>query len=323
MRLPSAWICVDVIGTAQCGEIVVHTFGEKRVSRRLRRVGTKLGFDHSGEALFASLVGAALEQQPRVDQRSSEHGLEFHTKWVIAPDNVAVALVVWLAPAPVAPRPIYNAWVLDLRQITTRSAGDNLAIIGDGRVEGEERPIRDLLTNANTDDTPNFLALYWDALTGDPGILAEAYWSIRSPTGWIHFWSAARVPTHPTSTAQRNFVHGISVELAHRDVVSTMSTMVAFTESTLLIVDGDALFPVTTTGKLAPLEERHIKEILGQLHLADITDDLAKAPVEQMISVEHTAFRCTVFALPTVQQRLTVRPVAILLKPEQAQYRPE
>ncbi|WP_216905432.1 hypothetical protein [Nocardia noduli] len=317
MRLPSAWICIDVIGTAQHGEIMVHTVGEKRVSRSLRRVGAKLGFDHGGQALFTSLVSEALEATSRVDRAKSEGDLEFHTKWVIAPDQVAVALVVWLAPAPVAPRPIYNAWILDLQRITTRSAGDNLAIIGDGRIEGEERPIRDLLTNANVDDTPNFLALYWDALRGDPGLLAEAYWTIRSPERWVHFWSAARVPTYPTSVAERQIVHGISVEIAHRDVVSTMSTMVAFTESTLLIVDADALFPVTTTGKLAPLEERHIKDILDQLDLPD-TAALAHAPVEQPITIEGSVFRCTAFALPTVQQRLTVKPVAILLKPEQS-----
>jgi hypothetical protein len=314
MRLPKIWIGVDVLGTQLKGTIVMNSAGGQRMPGRFRKEGKNLGFDRDGEALWTELVTRELEaNHGREDKTLSTGGVEFHTHWIIAPDQTPVGLVVWLAEGPVAPRPVYNSWILDLERVTTRSGGDDLASIGDGRQVGEERPIRDLLRWTNPSDAPRFLALYYDALTGDESTVAEARWSVRpNDIGpWTHFWSAARV-RFPDDSGRT--VYGLTMKLSDRtDLDRSLGTYRRITGATMLIIDAERRVPISNTGPLAPLTEEQIRYVLEQVDLALILD---AADEEQVIWLGDTKYLVSGFPLPTVQRR-PVTPAAIILVPAQ------
>ncbi|SUH71862.1 Uncharacterised protein [Nocardia africana] len=315
MHLPRCWVGIDVIGTRLHNEIMVHSAGGERVARSLRRAASKLGFDREGEQLFTSIVNEALSSGRTEDKSATEGRIECHQHWITAPDDVPVGLIVYLAPGPVPERPTYNSWVLDLESVTTRSGGDDLASLGDGRRPGEERPIRDLLTLVNFDDAPHFLSLYYDALTGKKGVLAHAYWSIRrgDQGPWKHFWSAANVDTE---LDERRSVYGLTVQLRERTQLDTRSrNMVRYTSATLVMVDPAKKVVVATTGALADkISDARLAEILEQIDFDRIIDAAADTMAEEIIDIDGAPFRVAAFLMPGAHQS-PVLPVAILLVP--------
>lgn len=318
MQLPRRWFSVDVIATLLHEQIVIHSSDGHRVARPLRRVASQLGFDRQGEALFTGVVNDLLAG-PQVDHVRADGGIECHTHWIEAPDGQAVGLVVWIAAPPTTPRPDYNSWILDLRKVATRSGGDNLGIIGDGRQAGEERAIRHLLRNMIPDDAGEFLALYYGAQDGKEGRLTEATWSVRrpdDPTRWVHFWS--------TTTAlgahggDNRTVYGLTAQLRHREMDTRMGTLVQYTHSTLLMVDARTGFTVTTTGELAPAfdsDEQLLRRVIEQIDLHRVAPAAAhETVVEQTISIDGDRYNVASFAVPNPRQTADA-PVAILLVP--------
>ncbi|WP_345496840.1 hypothetical protein [Nocardia callitridis] len=310
MDLPNRWICIDVLATQLHGEIIVHSVDTERVARPLRRIARKswCRFDFRGENLFTEVATDVLRRAEHVDHVATEGGFECRTHWIVAPDSTAVGLLIWLAPAPVTAMPVFNAWVLDLETITTRSNGDGLDLIGDGRRAGEERPLRDLLTGINPDDTAGFLSLSYDALTAQTGTLAESVWSIKPHREWVHFWSAARVGVIDTS---RRTVHGLTLRLPHRELDLNLGRLVDIAQGTVLIVDVDRRAPLATGGMLAPLSTAQIDTILDQIDFAPVVAAPMDTAVTQ-ITFAGSTFRASSFALPTVQNR-PVHPAAVVL----------
>ncbi|WP_378733338.1 hypothetical protein [Nocardia brasiliensis] len=314
MQLPRCWIGIDVVGTHLQGEIVVHSVAGRRAARPLRRIAYEIGLKSRGaEQLFKGVVTDLLGR-PATDHTATEAGLECRSHWIKAPDGTPLGLIVWLAEPPPLPPPVYNAWILDLDRVTTRSSGDDLSLIGDGRKAGEERPIRDLLCRVNPDDAPAFLSLYYDALTGEKGLLAEAMWSVRAPTEdqWIHFWSAAHVGGIGTPDDSGRSLYGLTMRLDSRELDTRLGTVVAFTNSTLLMVDADHRVPLATTGELAPMDAVLIGQVLDQIDLDQVIASRDNA-IERDIWLTGRPYRAKAFRLPTAQKR-PVHPVAIVLR---------
>ncbi|MBF6329066.1 hypothetical protein [Nocardia transvalensis] len=313
MHLPRCWVGIDVVGTRLHGEIFVHSAGAQRVARPLRRVASRLGFDREGERLFTHIAERALAGGA-VEGTCSESGIECRVHWIMAADDTPVGLILWVAPPPIAPRPVYNCGMLDVERVTTRTTGDGVGLIGDGRRPGEERPVRDLLRWMNPDDAPHFVSMYYDVLTGEEGTVAEAYWSVQ-PAGkdWIHFWTAAVLgPPGP----DRRIVYALTVQLPHRDFDTRLGNLVRYTNATLVLVEASNKITVTSAGELAPLDEDRLAQVLAQIDIDGIAAAPSGAPVEHAITIDQDPFLAAAFPLSNVQKRPA--PVVILLVPRPA-----
>src|SRR5690606_33595996 len=110
-----------------------------------------LGLDKTGEAVVRAVLSAALEGRsiPQVD------GMHIETHQVDASDGTPVGLIAWIGTDKPGPRPTYNAWILDMAAMTTRTTGDNPSLIGDGREANEERHVQYLFTYLNPEDAWN------------------------------------------------------------------------------------------------------------------------------------------------------------------------
>ncbi len=312
------WLGIDIIGTMLHGEIVIHSAGGKRVARRLGRVASKLGFDYRGETLFRGVLADVLAG-PRIDCVRTEGGIECRTHWVSASDGTAVGLVIWLAPPPVAVRPVYNTWMLDLRRLVTFGGGDNLELYGVDRRVGEGKPIRALLQHMTPDDAPAFTRALYAMGAEREGAIADVAWSLRpDDKNWVHWWSASTVLGTP---GQRRAVYGLTIQLPHRDVDTRLGTLVRYTGATLLMVDVHTHEVVNASGDLADAlitDEQRMASVLGQIDLGRLinaasTNDI----VEQAISIEGSLFRAALFPMSAgpVQPGSTI---AILLVPASA-----
>ncbi|AHH17435.1 hypothetical protein NONO_c26430 [Nocardia nova SH22a] len=315
MRLPRHWIGIDVLGTRFRGEIIVHSVAGQKVGRRFGRVA-KAWCDFEGERLIAGIIHDAVNGHDYTDRAATDHGIECRLHWVLAPDGVPVGLNVWTAPGPVPPAPIMNSWIMDLQSVTTRSGGDDLTLIGDGRQPGEERPIRELLQWLVPDDAREFLSMYYNALTADAPRLIDAFWSVK-PAGrqeWVHFWSAAAVDGE---LPPRRYMYGLTVQLVEREPFDpVLSKLIRFNNSTLLMVDARIRVVLTSTGPHArDFGEAELDEILGQHDLAEVLDAPADKVFEQQIQVGTRTFRSAAFLVTASAQDRHRSPVAILLEP--------
>ncbi|KZM69305.1 hypothetical protein AWN90_10525 [Nocardia terpenica] len=310
MTLPAAWIAVDIIGTRVHGEVFIHSAAGRRVARPLRRVASKLGFDRSGEAVFTALVESALAGR----DVAAVPGLVVETHRIDAADGTAVALVVWAATTAPPPRPTYNVWVLDMTAMTTRTSGDDPSLIGDGRNAGEERHVQYLFTYLCPEDAWSMCGGYYDALTGDDGLLIDSYWSLRPTEQWVHMWSSCRLRV--TDKGRQRTLYGLTLVLNKREnFTSNISSLVRFTRATLLLVEKKNRIPITTVGRLAPLGENRVCEVLDQVDLDELAAPDSGDGIEQKIRIEGQPFVATKFALHSVQERHG-DPVAIILLTE-------
>ncbi|MFI6173551.1 hypothetical protein ACIBCN_42705 [Nocardia sp. NPDC051052] len=313
MDLPRLWVGIDLISTRLHSEIVVHSAGGQRVGRRLRRVARKLGYDHSGEALFRGVV-ADVMNGPQLDHARAEAGIECRTHWITAADGTAVALLVWLAPPPVTPRPVYNSWIMDLRRLATAPDGDDLELYGVKRTVGEYKPIMGVFRNLNPDDAPAWTALIHNAGHQREGVTIDAAWSIRPDNNWVHFWSST---TNLGAPQPGRAVYGLTVQLPHRDLDTRLGTLVRYTDASLIMVDVRTRCVVAGSGDLADAlltDEPRLARVLTQIDLDRLVVAPANGVVEQTISIEGSLFQAALFAMPAG----SLRPgslFAILLSP--------
>lgn len=313
MDLPRLWVGIDLIGTRLHGEIVVHSAGGQRVARRLRRIAPKLGYDHSGQTLFRGVV-ADVMNGPQIDHARTEAGIECRTHWVTAADGTPVALLVWLAPPPVAPRPVYNSWIMDLRKLATSPDGDDLELYGVKRTVGEYKPIMGVFRNLNPDDAPGWTALVHNAGHEREGVTVDAMWSIRPQNNWVHFWSST---TNLGAPRPGRSVYGLTVQLPHRELDTRLGTLVRYTGASLIMIDVHSRYVVAGSGDLADAllaDEPRLARVLTQIDLDRLIAAPANEVVEQTISIEGSLFQAAVFAMPAGP----VQPgslIAILLVP--------
>ncbi|WP_225730973.1 MULTISPECIES: hypothetical protein [unclassified Nocardia] len=310
MALPATWIAVDVIGTQLSKEVFIHSAGGVRVARPLRRVRTNLGFDRAGEVAFSAVVEARLEGRPL----PAVEGLVIETDLKMASDGTPVGLLVWMAATPPTERPTYNVWLLDMTAMTTRTTGDDPGLIGDGRAAGEERHVQHLFTFLCPEDAWRMCGGYYDALTGDDGLLIDSYWSLRPAEHWVHMWSSCRLRV--TAEGAQRTLYGLTLVLREREnFESNIAPIVRFTKATLLLVERRNRIPITTVGQLAPLSESKVGQVLDQVDLEELASPDAEDGIEQKISIDGEPFIATKFALHSAQERHG-DPVAIILLTE-------
>lgn len=311
MALPGTWVAVDIIGTKLIGEIFIHSAGGKRVARLLRRCGKQLGFDYSGEAAFRAVVDAALNGRavPSID------GVTIETHQIDASDGTPVALVVWVSDKPPTERPTYNVWLLDMAAMTTRTSGDDPSLIGDGRQADEERHVQYLFMYLNPEDAWSMVGGYYDALTGEDGMLIDSYWSLRPQGNWVHMWSSCRLRVRDDGRQRQ--LYGLTLVLREREIESNISSLVRYTNATLLLVEARNRIPLTTVGKLAPLGERRITQVLEQVDLDTLATPDDGEGVEQSIVIDGEPYIAAKFALHSAREKHG-DPVAIILLVEDA-----
>lgn len=307
MALPAAWIAVDIIGTQLLGEVFVHSAAGERVARPLRRIAYKLGFDRAGEAVFAAVIDAALSGRTI----PPTEGLVIETHQIDASDGTPVGLIAWVANATPTPRPTYNVWVLDMTVMTTRTSGDDPAMIGDGREAGEEKHVQHLFTFLNPEDAWSMVGGYYDALTGNDGLLIDSYWSLRPQEQWVHMWSSCRLRV--TDDGTQRTLYGLTLKLDHREIFeSNIASLVRYSQATLLLVEAKNKIPITTVGRLAPLGADRISQVLDQVDLNELAAPDSGEGIEQKIRVDEKAFTAAKFALHSAQEKHG-DPVAIIL----------
>ncbi|WP_228821350.1 hypothetical protein [Nocardia farcinica] len=307
MALAATWIAVDVIGTRLGGEVFIHSAGGERVARPLRRVASKLGFDRAGEQVFKAVVDAALNdgELPAIE------GLFIEAHQIDASDGTPVGLIVWVAAEPPPPRPIYNVWLLDMAAMTTRTSGDDPSLIGDGRTANEERHVQYLFTYLNPEDAWSMVGGYYDALTGEDGLLIDSYWSLRPGGNWVHMWSSCRLRV--LDAGAKRLLYGLTLVLKDREIESNIASLVKYTNATLLLVEAKNKIPITSVGSMAPLGEERVNQVLEQVDLGELTT-LAQAGegVEQPIQIDGQPYVAAKFALHSAQEKHG-DPVAIIL----------
>lgn len=306
VALPAGWIAIDIIGTRLLGDVFVHSAFGDRVSRPLRRCANKLGFDRIGESVFRAVVTAALEDReiPEIS------GVFVDVHRLDAADGTRIGLIVWVASSAPEPRPTYNAWVLDLATMTSRTSGDDPSLVGDGRQPGEERSIQSLLTWLNPEDAWSVVGLYYDALTGEDGLLIEMHWSLR-PYGaaWVHLWSTCRLRV---TGDDRRSLYGLTLKLADREIQANIAALVRYSRATLLLVEARHRIPLTSVGRLAPLGEDRTAQVLTQVDLDRLASPSATEGAEQPIRIDGRPFTASIFALRSARPRHG-DPVAIVL----------
>ncbi|MBF6063039.1 hypothetical protein IU500_12310 [Nocardia terpenica] len=312
MALPEAWIAVDIIGTQLTGEVFIHSAGGARVARPLNRVATKLGFDRAGEAVFRAIVDAKLADRtiPATD------GITVETHQVDGADGTPIGLVVWVAHTPPTPRPVYNGWVLDMTAMTTRTSGDDPSMIGDGREAGEERHVQYLFTWLNPEDAWSMVGGYYDALTGNDGLLIDSYWSLRpGGTDWVHMWSSCRLLV--TDAGDQRTLYGLTLRIADRKIQANIASLVRYSQATLLLVEARNRIPITTVGRQAPLGEERIAQVLDQVDLDELAHTSTGEGIEQKIHIDGRPYLAAKFALHSSQEKHG-DPVAVLLLVEES-----
>src|SRR5690606_28937804 len=171
-----------------------------------------------------------------------------------------VGLIAWIGTDKPGPRPTYNAWILDMAAMTTRTTGDNPSLIGDGREANEERHVQYLFTYLNPEDAWNMVGGYYDALTGEDGLLIDSYWSLRPGGTWVHFWSSCRLRVRKND---QRLLYGLTMQLDKREMLeANISSLVRYSNATLLLVEARQTIPITTVGRHAPLGESRISQVL-------------------------------------------------------------
>lgn len=312
MALRGSWIAVDIIGTNQGKDIFVHSAGGAKVAKTLRRCALALGLDKRGEAVVRAVVEQTLQGRavPEVD------GLHVETHEVVASDGTPVGLLVWVGDQEPSARPIYNGWVMDMRAMTTRTSGDNPALIGDGRVADEERHIQYLFTYLNPDDVWYLIGAYSDVMAGEDGLFLEGHWSLRPAGQWVHFWSSGRV--HLLDDEGGRLVYGLTLHIPEREIFeSNIGALVRYSGATLLLVEARDKIPLTTAGRLAPLSENQVNQVLAQVDV-DILSTSIDNPLEQKIEIDSTQFLASTFPLHSSRENHGDPVAIILLAPEES-----
>lgn len=227
MAIKGMWLAVDIIGTQFGKDIFIHSAAGERVAATLPRCANQLGYSKKGEAVVEAVVRSLLagKEVPQVE------GIIVESHQIDASDGTPVALIVWIGDREPDPRPTYNVWVLDMSAMTTRTSGDDPSMIGDGREAGEERHVQYLFTWLNPEDAWNMVGGYYDALTGEDGMLIQSYWSLR-PGGneFVHMWSSCRLRL--TDEDSQRTLYGLTLRLESRELEANIANLVKYSNAT-------------------------------------------------------------------------------------------
>lgn len=260
MRLDPRWIVLDLAGPDD-GDLMVHSIGGVPCERTLRRAikVCDLQLDREGSELLSKYVRELDRSQH--DFQVQTGGLHIAHHVVEHPAHGPLAVAVWMHPDPPAPRAVLNTWVLYLDDLTTVTAGDDVTILGDGREEGEERPIQDLWRFLNPADAAELVTRYREAVVGPDRSWMGIEWSLALPDAEpLHLYSGGRLRVD----GDHRMIVGTSVVLEERTAKppDLLGPLVAFAGITLAVVNREAQSAVTSVGADAPLSYEALRKLV-------------------------------------------------------------
>src|SRR5699024_312790 len=173
MRLDPRWIVLDLADTGT-GDMMVHSIGGKPCERTMRRA-VKAG------ELRLDLEGALAVMDYAKTRASSLPDVHAEHHVVVHPEYGPTAIAIWLHPGPPSDRPVLNSWVLDLDELTTVTAGDDVSLIGDGRRVGEHRPVQDLWRWLSPPDAAALVMDYKRAIVEPDNAWTGIEWTLHPP----------------------------------------------------------------------------------------------------------------------------------------------
>jgi hypothetical protein len=258
MKLDPRWIVFD-LADRNNGDLMVHSIAGVPCQKSLRRAVKSglLGLDRDGYQAVAEFA------QTRRYSGSVPHA-EHHV--VEHPEYGPTAIAIWLHPSPPVERPVLNSWVLDLDELTTVTAGDDVSLMADGRSPGEERPIQDLWKFLKPTDAAALVTRYQQAISDPDNTWESIEWTLTLPDSPpLHMFSGGRLRID----GDRRVIVGTSIVLQERtqQTRDLVSDLVGFSAITLAIVNRQARTAVTTVGTDAPLSYEALKTLVTEYDL--------------------------------------------------------
>lgn len=297
MRFTPHWIVIDLLGM-QLGpdkaDVMVISVDDVPCQKSLRRA-MKAGLvdlDREAATQITTYVRGLDPAVPDVHVELNGRHIAHHV--LTHPDHGPLSVALWMHPDPPTERPIVNTWHLDLAHLTTATAGDDVSVIGDGRHEGEERPIQDLWRFIHPTDAAALVIRYGEAIRGVHGEWMPFEWTLDLPeTDPVHIFSAGRLLVD-AATGERSIV-GTSVILSERTKAAPdlLGPLVLFAGVTLAIVNRDGHAAVTSIGADAPLSNDAL------LHL--VTKHDLYCPTPFPITLDGTDYDALVVPISAVQ----------------------
>lgn len=258
MKLDPRWIVLDL---ADCndGDLMVHSIAAIPCQKSLRRA-VKSGLLRLDRDGYQAVLEFAQTRRYIGPVAHAEHHVVEH------PEYGPTAIAIWLHHSPPTARPVLNSWVLDLEELTTVTAGDDVSLMADGRHPGEHRPIQDLWRFLKPADAATLVSRYQHAI-GDPdNTWTGIEWTLALPgSPPLHMFSGGRLRIK----GDRRTIVGTSVVLHERTDVARdlMADLVEFASITLAIVNRQARSAVTTVGSDAPLSYEALKTLVTEYDL--------------------------------------------------------
>lgn len=258
MKLDPRWIVLDLADRSD-GDLMVHSIAGVPCQKSLRRAvrGGLLALDREGAKAVADFATTRTYNGPAT---YAEHHVVEH------PEFGPTAIAVWLHPTAPTERPVLNSWVLDLDELTTVTAGDDVSLMADGRQVGESRPIQDLWRFINPTDADALVKRYQDAIVDPDNTWSSIEWTLTVPeVDPLHMFSGGRLRVD----GDKRVIVGTSVVLTERTQVSKdlVTDLVGFAAITLAIVNRQARSAVTTVGADAPLSYDALRTLVTEYDL--------------------------------------------------------
>lgn len=258
MRLDPRWIVFDLADTGD-GDRMIHSIGGipcNRTVRRAVKVGS-LDVDRDGAALLSDYARTRTCTVPGLH---ADHHVVEH------PTYGPTAVAVWLHETPPQERGVLNSWVLDLAELTTVTAGDDVSLMADGRQVGEQRPIQDLWRYLNPADAAALVTRYKDAVRDPDNTWVSIEWTLNIPDAEpLHMFSGGRLRVD----GDRRTIVGTSIVLTERtaEPPDLLGPLVQFAAITLAVVNREARGAVTSIGTDAPLSYRALCKLVTEYDL--------------------------------------------------------
>ena len=258
MRLDPRWIVFDLADRGD-GDLMVHSIGGVPCQRTLRRAvkSNLLDLDRDGLRLLTDYARTRTCSTP---------GLHADYHLVEHPECGPTGIAVWLHPTPPVERCVLNSWVMDLADLTTVTAGDDVSLMADGRVAGEQRPIQDLWRFLTPADAATLVTRYKAAVLDPDNTWVGYEWTLNLPDAPpLHMFSGGRLRVE----GEQRRIIGTSVVLAERtqEPPDLLGPLVEFASITLALVNRLARSAVTSVGADAPLSYEALCRLVTEYDL--------------------------------------------------------
>lgn len=278
MRCDPRWIVVDLTGLKVNNgtDLTIHSADGTPIERGLRRSITPRRGAEPDLQLDKEAAGAllryvrSLDLDNPVDGAATFKGLHVAHHFVTHPEFGALSVAVWMHETPPPEPPLLNSWVLDLDELATVTAGDDVSILPDGREAGETRPVQDLWRYIQPEDAAVLVRRYAEALANPPGSWMSIEWTLRPPdSDPVHLFSGGRIFLKDNDVSR--VIAGTSALLTERTQISqdVIEPIAEFSGITLALVNWRIPAAITSIGSEAPLSNQALATLVSVKELPD------------------------------------------------------